>query len=221
VIAIDGPSGVGKSSTAREVARRLGMSYLDTGAMYRAVAAWALRQGVIDDPDVVAAAACDRPVEVGLDPDEPTVGIDGIDVTAAIREPGLSAQVSKVATNQRVRDALTAQMRDLIVRSGRIVVEGRDITTKVYPQACVRVLLVADPEVRIRRRELELGGKVDHAQVTDQVVRRDRDDSTVSEFITPAPGVTLIDSSRRSLKAVVSLILGLVPDEQLPAGTVR
>jgi len=187
------------------------MSYLDTGAMYRAVAAWALREGAIDDADAVAAASHDLPVDVGLDPDDPTVGIAGIDVTADIREPSLSAQVSKVATNQRVRDELTAQMRDLIARAGRIVVEGRDITTKVYPQAQVRVLLVADPEVRIRRRELELSGKADHEQVTDQVVRRDRDDSTVSEFITPAPGVVLIDSSRRSLKAVVALILDLVP----------
>ena len=211
VIAIDGPSGSGKSTTARALAARLGCAYLDTGAMYRAVADEALRRGVITDPDAVLAVAGDTPPVMGLDPAAPTVAIAGRDVTAAIREPALSAQVSKVATIQAVRDVLSDQMRRVVAAARRIVVEGRDITTKVCPDADVRVLLVADPAERIRRREAELAGAVDRAQVTDQVVRRDRDDATMSQFETPAPGVTLIDSTYLSLDEVVDRILALVP----------
>ncbi|MCL2316423.1 MAG: (d)CMP kinase [Actinomycetia bacterium] len=211
VIAIDGPSGSGKSTTARALASRLGLAYLDTGAMYRAVADEALRRGVIDDADAVVAIARDTPPAMGLDPAAPTVGIAGRDVTTAIREPALSAQVSKVATIQAVRDVLSDQMRAIVARAGRIVAEGRDITTKVCPQADVRVLLVADPAERVRRREAELAGAADHASVTDQVVRRDRDDATMSQFETPAPGVTLIDSTHLWPDEVVARILTLVP----------
>ena len=211
VIAIDGPSGSGKSSTARALATRLGVAYLDTGAMYRAVADEALRRHVIDDPAAVLVIARTTPPVIGLDPAAPTVAIAGRDVTAAIREPALSAQVSRVATIQPVRDVLSVQMRAIVAGAKRIVVEGRDITTKVCPDADVRVLLVADPAERIRRREAELAGAADRAQVTDQVVRRDRDDATMSQFETPAPGVTLIDSTYLSLDEVVERILALVP----------
>jgi cytidylate kinase len=191
----------------------MGAAYLDTGAMYRAVAWEAMRLGVIDDPATVLDIAEQTPIAVGTDPDAPTIGIGGADVTEAIREPELSAQVSKVATNQAVRDVLTEQMRGVIRQAGRIVVEGRDATTVIWPQADVRVLLVADPAERVRRREAELSGKADRAQVTDQVIRRDRDDSTVSEFHKPAPGVTLIDSTHLTLDEVIDQVISLVPLE--------
>jgi cytidylate kinase len=215
VIAIDGPSGVGKSSTSRGVASRLGLAYLDTGSMYRAVAWRSLHDGVIDDPDACIAIATDARIDVITSADGPGISIDGVDVNAAIREPEVSANVSKVATIQPVRDALSAQMRRIIAEQGRIVAEGRDITTKVAPDADVRVLLVADPNERIRRRQAELEGKVNTEQVVDQVVRRDRDDATVSQFETPAPGVELLDSTYLNLDEVVERVIALVPQEKL------
>ena len=179
--------------------------------MYRAVAAEAMRRGLIDDPAAILALAQAEAPEVGLDPLAPRIAIAGRDVTEAIRTPELSAQVSKVATIQVVRDILTTQMRGLIKAHAPIVVEGRDITTKVCPGADVRVLLVADPAERIRRREAELAGAADRSAVTDQVVRRDRDDATMSQFETPAPGVTLIDSTHLSLDEVVQAVLDLIP----------
>ena len=139
------------------------------------------------------------------------VVIDGDDVTEEIRHPDTSAKVSAVATIQPVRDALTARMRQIATECGRIVMEGRDITTVVCPDAQVRVLLVADPAVRIARRQAELGEKVDMEQVIDSIVRRDRDDSTVSTFEQPAEGVTLIDSTRLNLEQVIDAVIGLVP----------
>lgn len=212
LIAIDGPSGSGKSSTARGVAERLHLAYLDTGSMYRAAALAWLESG-IDGADEQAVDQFVRSLDlvVGTDPSAPTIALGDRDVTDAIREPRVSQHVSVVATNLGVRDALTAQMRDLIAASGRrMVVEGRDITTVVAPDADVRVLLVADPAARIARRQAELNG-VTTDQVVDQIVRRDRDDATVSQFETPAPGVTLIDSTRDDLPTVIGRICALVP----------
>ncbi|HNV10337.1 MAG TPA: (d)CMP kinase [Propionibacteriaceae bacterium] len=212
VVAIDGPSGSGKSSTARGVAQTLGLAYLDTGSMYRAATWEYLQSGIPDDQtDAITRLTRESLIEVGTDPASPTVAINGVDVTSGIREPFVSAKASVVATNRDIRALLTDQMREIIEASGRrIVVEGRDITTVVWPDAEVRVLLVADPAARIARRHAELGEKVDAEDVTDQVVRRDRDDSTVSEFHTPAPGVTLVDSTYLSLDEVIATISGLV-----------
>nr|WP_269452258.1 (d)CMP kinase [Tessaracoccus coleopterorum] len=129
-------------------------------------------------------------------PDGPRFLINGRDVTEEIREPRISAAVSQVATNREVRRILTARMREVIsAHDRRIVVEGRDITTVVAPDADVRVLLVADPEARVARRAAEVAGKATRSEVTDQVLRRDRDDSTVSNFTDAAEGVTVIDST--------------------------
>ncbi|MDR0436444.1 MAG: (d)CMP kinase [Propionibacteriaceae bacterium] len=215
VIALDGPSGVGKSSTSIAVAQRLELAYLDTGSMYRAIAVAAMRAGVIDDPDATILLTAHADIQVDTNPESPTITIDGLDVSEAIRDPAVSAAVSKVATNQPIRDLLTARMRRIIFAARRIIAEGRDITTVVMPDADVRVLLVADAAERVRRREAELGGKADHAAVVDQVVRRDRDDSTVSEFHEPAPGVTLIDSTYLELDEVVAQVIALVPEELL------
>lgn len=214
LIAIDGPSGSGKSSTARGVATRLGLAYLDTGSMYRA-AAWAwLASGIPAGQDErITAHVRGLRLDVGTSPENPTIGVDGRDVTAEIREPRIAQHVSTVATIPAVRAHLTDQMRAIIAeRQRRIVVEGRDITTVVAPDADVRVLLVADPAARVARREAELSG-VTRREVVDQVVRRDRDDATVSEFEKPAPGVTMVDTTHDDLATVIERVCALVPSE--------
>ncbi|NNG19148.1 (d)CMP kinase [Naumannella sp. ID2617S] len=209
VVAIDGPSGSGKSSTARGVAERLGLAYLDTGAMYRA-GAWLVADQNLSGPEEIAEAVCAADIEIGTDPGDFWIRIDGTDVTTAIREPRISQAVSAVATVQPVRDALIDQQRELIADAERgIVVEGRDITTVVAPDAQVRVLLVADPQARIARREAELAGAASTAEVTDQVIRRDRDDSTVAAFTEAAEGVTVIDSTHLGLAEVIDQICSL------------
>ncbi|WP_432557713.1 (d)CMP kinase [Granulicoccus sp. GXG6511] len=209
IVAIDGPSGSGKSSTARGVAERLGLAYLDTGAMYRA-AAWLVAERDLTEPADIVDAIRAADLEISLDPTSFTIAIDGNDVTEAIREPRISATVSRVATIQAVRDILIALQRALIAGAPHgIVAEGRDITTVVAPEAPIRVLLVADPAARIARRAAELGEKADQAQVTDQVIRRDADDSTVAAFTEAAPGVTVVDSTHLSLPEVIDRICAL------------
>jgi len=217
VIAIDGPSGSGKSTTARLLAEKLHLGYLDTGAMYRAVAWEYLRSGgVADDAEAIVQITRDADIRISTHPDAPLVKINGHDVTAAIREPQVSASVSIVATNNEVRRILTKRMRETIAaHNRRIVVEGRDITTVVAPDADVRILLVADPAARVARRAAELGERVDQSAVTDQVIRRDRDDSTVSNFTDATEGVVVIDSTFQLPDAVVEQVLRLV--DSLPA----
>ena len=213
VVAIDGPSGSGKSSTARGVAVRLGLANLDTGAMYRAAAWIAMHEGLdLADGPAVARLVREADIDLELDPAHQSVTVNGHDVTQAIREPEVSAAVSAVATNLDVRADLIARQRRIIAEApSGIVAEGRDITTVVAPEAPVRVLLVADPAARIARRHAELGGDVDAAAVHDQVVRRDRDDSTVAAFHDAAPGVTVLDSTDLNLEQVVDAICALVP----------
>jgi cytidylate kinase len=212
VVAIDGPSGSGKTCTARAVARRLGLAFLDTGAMYRAVTWLALQKDVeLSDTAAVARLLATAQLEVVTDPDEPAIAINGQDITFAIRNPEVSAAVSAVATNLEVRADLIARQQALIAAADGIVAEGRDITTVVVPDAQVRVLLLADPAARVARRHAELGEHIDADAVEDQVIRRDRDDSTVAEFESAAPGVTIIDSTFLTLDEVVEAISALVP----------
>ena len=213
VVAIDGPSGSGKSTTARGVARRLGLAFLDTGAMYRAATWLALKRGVdLADTAAVANLVRGAKMDMVLQPDAFSIAIDGIDVTKAIRAPRVSALVSAVATNLEVRADLVSRQKRLIAESGDgIVAEGRDITTVVAPDADVRVLLVADPQARVARRHAEVADHADVDAVTDQVIRRDRDDSTVAQFTSAAPGVHVIDSTELTLDEVVSAICDLVP----------
>ncbi|GIG29416.1 (d)CMP kinase [Cellulomonas marina] len=222
VVAVDGPSGSGKSSVSRAVARALGLAYLDTGAMYRAATLWCVRQGVaLDDAPAVTAAVRALPLEQGLDPEAPTVLLDGDDVTAAIRTTEVSAAVSAVATNLDARAALGDRQRAVIAAErtggwsgGRgVVAEGRDITTAIAPDAPVRVLLTASEGARLRRRSLEVHGTADAAAVAathDQVVRRDAQDSTVVEFRTAADGVVTVDSSDLSFEETVDALLAVV-----------
>jgi cytidylate kinase len=217
VIAVDGPSGSGKSTVSREVAQRLGLAYLDTGAMYRALTWWCVQSGVpLDDHDAVARASRELPLEMGTDPARPTVHVGGVDVGTLIRTTGVSERVSAVATNLEVRAVMRQRQRELIAADPRgTVAEGRDITTVVAPDADVRVLLTASEQARLERRTLELHGSVDEAGLAatrDQVVRRDRDDSTVSQFTVAADGVCTIDSSSLSLEQVVAAVLALVEE---------
>lgn len=219
IVAIDGPSGSGKSSTSRAVAEHFGWSYLDTGAMYRA-AAWAwLESGLpIEDTEAVTALIRGVRLESGTDPSAPTIHVDGTDVSQAIREPRISEQVSKVSSIPAVREDLIVRQRALIEAApAGIVVEGRDITTVVAPHADLRILLVADPQARVARRAAELGEKASGDEVTDQVIRRDADDSRVTVFTEAAEGVTVIDSTYDDLPTVIGRVVGLV--EQVLAGT--
>ncbi len=215
IVAIDGPSGSGKSTTAREVARRLSYGYLDTGAMYRGVAVACLRNGV-DHEDVKGIAEVTRTVvlDISTAPDEQLLLVDGVDATVTIREPSVSAWVSAVSTNAASRAELVRRQR-AIIADGRFVVEGRDITTVVCPEAAVRVLLVADPVRRMARRGAELAGVLDEAALHDQVLRRDKDDSTLVNFTDAAPGVTVIDSTELTVAEVVDRIVALASDAAL------
>ncbi len=222
VVAIDGPSGSGKSSVSRGVARRLGLAYLDTGAMYRAATWWCLDQGVpLTDSAAVAQAVRALPLRMGLDPAAPGVSVDGRDVGAAIRTTEISSRVSLVATNLEARAELGRRQREVIEdeRTGGwsagcgVVAEGRDITTVVAPDADVRVLLTADEAARLARRAREVHGSDDAAAIAatrDQVVRRDADDSTVVQFQVAADGVTTVDSSDLDLEQTVDAVLGVV-----------
>lgn len=213
VIAVDGPSGSGKSTVARRVAAALGLRYLDTGAMYRAVTWWLLDQSVdLGDTARAAALAPEVPMTIGTDPDAPWVRVGSADVSAAIRETRISSAVSAVATNLGIRAFLVANQQSY-AKAGGIVIEGRDITTVVAPDAPVRVLLTASEEARLARRALEVHGSADREAVKatrDQVVRRDADDSTVARFQEAADGVDLVDSSHLSLDETIAAVLELV-----------
>lgn len=222
VIAVDGPSGSGKSSVARKVAAAYGLAYLDTGAMYRAAAWWCLHNNVnLDDAQSVQQTIADLPLNLGLDPQNPTVVVDGHDVAAPIRDPQISAVVSKVATNLPARALLVARQQELVAAEqsggysqGRgVVAEGRDITTVVAPDAQVRMLLTASAQARLARRAKEVHGEASAqalAATTDQVLRRDRDDATVSNFEQAAPGVVTIDSSDLNLDQTVQAAIDVV-----------
>jgi CMP/dCMP kinase len=216
VVAIDGPSGSGKSSVARGVASRLGVRHVDTGAMYRALTWWARSLGVdLADTERVATLARELPLRLGTDPADPHVFVGTTDVSEAIRAPEISAAVSAVATNLGVRAELVRRQR-AFVDEGGVVVEGRDITTVVAPDAQVRVLLTASEAARLSRRALEVHGSDDEVAleaVRDQVVRRDADDSTVATFTRAADGVTVVDSSHLTLDQTIEAVLALVPAE--------
>lgn len=216
VIAIDGPSGSGKSSTAREVARRLGLSYLDTGAMYRAVAVAFLDAGVRpDDTAAVIEATTSAAIEVSLDPDDRWVRVNGRDVTREIREPRTAQNVSSVSTIPECRADLVRRQRALMDADPRgCVAEGRDITTVVYPDADLRLLITASPEVRLARRGGEMAGKLSADQLKDQVLRRDRDDSKLVDFQHAAEGVRLLDTSDLTFDQVVDTIVALAKEKQ-------
>ena len=211
VVAIDGPAGSGKSSVSRAAASRLGFDFLDTGAAYRALTWLALERGVdIDDRDAVIALVDDLRYATTATPGGTIVMVGDTDVTVAIREPRITAVVSDVARIPEVRARLTEMFRGMIAASREvgIVVEGRDITTVVAPDAEVRILLTADESVRIARRSLEL--TPENAATAAQLRDRDRKDAAVVDFMSAADGVTTLDSTDLDFEQTVAAVLDLV-----------
>jgi cytidylate kinase len=196
VIAIDGPAGAGKSSVARAAAERLGFTYLDSGAMYRAVAA--ASAGGTDPAEVARSAR----IELGE-----RVRLDGEDVTERIREPWVSESASRVSADPAVREALVAQQRRILA-SGDWVAEGRDIGTVVAPDADVKVFLTASPEERARRRAAELGTDAG-VVLREQAMRDERDRSREHSPLAPAADAVPVDTTGLSLEEVVDQIVTL------------
>lgn len=214
VIAVDGTSGSGKSSTCRGVAARLGLAYLDTGAMFRAVTWWMLRHDVdVHDPAAVAARVGEAVVVSGTDPGGPSITVDGQDVSAPIRSAEVNAAVSPVSTVPEVRALLLDLQRAIIAEATRgpgIVVEGRDIGSVVWPQAPVKVYLSADPGARAARRAAEEGAG-DLAATEESLRARDRIDSArTAAPLTRADGSVALDSTSYTLDEVIQQVLGLV-----------
>ena len=216
VVAVDGPSGSGKSSTARGVAQRLGLAYLDTGAMYRAIT-WALVERGVDltDADAIAKAAGDVVLHAGTDALAPTIEADGIDVSGPIRGADVTSNVSLVAAVPEVRAILVQAQREAIRGADTgIVVEGRDIGTAVVPDAPVKVYLVADPAARARRRASELGHD-DHDATQEALARRDHlDSSRTASPLAMADDAILIDGTDLTLDEVIDTVVALVEEHR-------
>ncbi len=224
-VAIDGPSGSGKSSTSRGVARALGLDYLDTGAMYRAMAWYMLDQGVdVNDPDAVAARVDDPTLHATTDPDQPRISVNGRDVSEAIRGSDVTGAVSPVAAVPEIRWRLVELQRQAVARSliaaKGMVVEGRDIGTVVLPDATVKIFLTADAEARAARRALEdaqreggEAGSADLAATAASLAARDAIDS--GRRVAPlrrADGAIQVDGTFLTLDEVIATIVGLVED---------
>lgn len=213
VVAIDGPAGSGKSSVSKAAAKLLGFSYYDTGAAYRGLAFAALQGGIdLDTEDAVVAVADNLDYVASEDPDNQRFLVDGQDVTHAIRGPEVSGSVSRIAKHPKVRAALVQHFRDVIdaCEKAGIVMEGRDITTVVAPDAPVRVLLTASEETRIARRQAEVAGHVAAPQVAASLVSRDASDQSVVDFMNAAPGVTLLDSTPLTFDQTVDALLDII-----------
>lgn len=212
VVAVDGPSGSGKSSVSKAVAKRLGLAFLDTGAMYRGLTWHCLNAGFdLNNAAMVEAAARTIKLEQSMEPESEFVRVNGVNVTTAIREPEISASVSTVATNLGARAELVRRQQAIIAEyNHRIVVEGRDITTVVAPGAEARLILTASEEARLRRRGLQLGGTQTAEQLAEQVLARDAKDSSVVDFQRAADGVYTVDSSEldfvQTVEAVITVI---------------
>ena len=206
VIAIDGPAGAGKSTIARALAKRLGLQYLDTGAMYRAITFAALERGVsLDDTVAVGALARDAALEVS----ESGVSVDGLDATAAIRSAAVTAAVSKVAANSEVRTEMRARQQRWAVEHGGGVIEGRDIGSVVFPDAELKLYLTASPRIRAQRRVAEAGGDVDEIEAA--IAARDHHDSNRADSpLTFADGSIVVDTTGSSIDDVLAHIAELM-----------
>jgi cytidylate kinase len=213
IIAVDGPAGSGKSSAARGVARSLGLRYLDTGAMYRALTWWMLQHGVpVGDPGAVASHAQQPVIEVSTDPGHPAVSVDGTDVTAQIRTREVSNAVSAVASVPEVRARLVAMQQAIIARTcaggAGIVAEGRDIGTVVAPDAPVKVYLTASESIRAARRSADLTADPAVTVALTQAEQQRRDQADAAQMA-KARDAVLIDSTALNLDEVIRVIEGL------------
>lgn len=206
IVAIDGPAGSGKSTVARRLADRLGLEYLDTGAMYRSVTFAVLSHGVDpDDRSKVAALAREISIDVQADG---TVTVDGIDATTEIRGPEVTRAVSVIADNQDVRSELVSRQREWTRRRGGGVLEGRDIGSVVFPDADLKIFLTADPEVRAARRAKEVTD-LDYDQVAADIARRDTFDSQrANDPLRQVDGAMIVDTTGLTIDEVVEQLAG-------------
>jgi cytidylate kinase len=216
VIAIDGPAGSGKSTVARTVAERLGLPFLDTGAMYRGVAFAALRRGV-DPEDAEPVARIARNVEMKVEAG--VVTVDGVDATIEIRGPEVTRAVSAVAANAAVRAELVARQRRWATERGGGVVEGRDIGTVVFPRARLKVYLTASHEARAQRRAKE-ANDLSYENVAADIARRDQaDTSRAADPLQAAEDAVVLDTTGLSIDDVVTQVLGHLGDRPGEDGT--
>lgn len=206
VIAIDGPAGAGKSTVGRALAERLGLGYLDTGAMYRGMTLAALRRG-IPEGDLAEIAAMAPEVDIVVA--DRSVTVDGVDATTEIRGREVTEAVSQVAANPTVRDVLVARQRAWVAEHGGGVVEGRDIGTVVFPAARLKLFITASPRVRAERRVREIGGNVDEIEAA--IVIRDRKDSTrVHSPLAEADDAVVVDTTGMTIDEVVEHIMEML-----------
>jgi CMP/dCMP kinase len=214
VIAIDGPSGVGKSTLGKALARRFGYLFIDSGAVYRAVGRKALDLAVpLDDRAAVARIARDADIRLEGDPDHLRIFLDGREVTREIRLPDASHASSVVATIPEVREAVVNKLREMS-RAGGVVMDGRDIGTRVFPHAQIKLFLEAAPDVRAARRcleERERGRDVTIEQINDELAERDRRDrERTATPLVKAPDAILIDTSAMPLDRVIERVLEII-----------
>ncbi len=212
MVAVDGPAGSGKSSVSKRAASRLGFGYLDTGAAYRALTVFVLDSENLDFGDLGGFDLDNSfPYSISTDPESYWVKVDGNLVSERIRSREVEENVSKVARVPEVRAFMMDLTRKLAFNCERpgIIVEGRDITTVVLPDAQIRVLLTASEEVRLARRSSDLG-EVDNVQLTRQVSERDKSDSDIVEFHKPAAGVTLLDTTELNFEETVEALVELI-----------
>ncbi|GGN89867.1 cytidylate kinase [Streptomyces albiflavescens] len=216
IVAIDGPSGTGKSSTSKAVAAQLGLSYLDTGAQYRAITWWMVNNGIdITDPSAIAAAAEKPEIISGTDPTGPTITVDGADVAGPIRTQEVTSKVSAVSAVPEVRARITELQRSLAGSAEHgIVVEGRDIGTTVLPDADLKVFLTASPEARAARRSGELKGSDIH-QTREALLKRDAADSNrKTSPLAKADDAVEVDTSDLTLQQVIECVVTLVEEKR-------
>ncbi|WP_306323983.1 MULTISPECIES: (d)CMP kinase [unclassified Streptomyces] len=216
IVAIDGPSGTGKSSTSKAVAAQLGLSYLDTGAQYRAITWWMVHNGIdLDDPSAIAAVAGKADIVSGTDPSAPTITVDGTDVSAPIRTTEVTSKVSAVSAVPEVRARITELQRTIALGAEKgIVVEGRDIGTTVLPDADLKIFLTASPEARAARRSGELKG-ADVKATQEALVARDKADSSrKTSPLAKADDAVEVDTSDLTLQQVIECVVTLVEEKR-------
>ncbi|MFJ5308838.1 (d)CMP kinase [Streptomyces sp. NPDC088350] len=216
IVAIDGPSGTGKSSTSKAVAAQLGLSYLDTGAQYRAITWWMVTNGIdITDPTAIADAAGKAEIVSGTDPANPTISVDGVDVAGPIRTQEVTSKVSAVSAVPEVRARITELQRSLAAEAEQgIVVEGRDIGTTVLPDADLKIFLTASPEARAARRSGELKG-ADVQATREALLKRDAADSSrTTSPLAKADDAVEVDTSDLTLQQVIECVVTLVGEKR-------
>ena len=217
VVAMDGPSGSGKSSTSRGVATRLALRYLDTGAQFRAITAWMLDHDIdLTDPEAIAARAAEPQLSSGTNPQDPTITVDGVDVAERIRSEAVTRSVSAVAAVPAVRQRLL-ELQRAVIGEGGIVVEGRDIGSVVAPDAQVKLYLTADPAARAARRTAENGaGTLETTQA--DLLRRDAIDSgRAAAPLTMATGAVHLDTTPFTLDEVVQQVVQIIEEVTMTA----